>query len=129
MEFKSPAIGRYVRVIAIISLLLGLNDAARLLGVNLGTRSPVEIMGVSAFVYSGIFSMARVFAGVGLWLKASWGAVLLIAATTTELSMYLVGHPDVRLSGFGFAVRCVLLVSIIALSGLALRQRMARNAD
>lgn len=129
MEFNAPSIGLYVRVIAIISLLLGLNDAARLLGVNLGTRSPVEIMGMPAFVYLGIFSMARIFAGVGLWLKASWGAVLLVAATAIELGMYLGGHPDVQLTGFGFAVRCVLLIAIIAVFGLALRLRMARNAD
>ena len=43
MDFNAPPIGIYIRIVAIISLMLGLNDAARLLGVNLGAVSPISI--------------------------------------------------------------------------------------
>jgi hypothetical protein len=36
MEFNAPYIGYYIRIVALISLALGLSDAARLLGVSLG---------------------------------------------------------------------------------------------
>jgi len=129
MELSAPFIGRYIRIIAIISLLLGLSDAARLLGVDLGSRSPIAAMGVSGFTYLAIFSLARIFAAVGLWIKASWGVVLLIGATVAELALYLMGSPDVRLSLFGFGVRFVLLLAILVILGLGLRIRLARHAD
>lgn len=129
MDFNAPPIGIYIRVVAIISLLLGLNDAARLLGVNMGDTSPIAAMGMTGFVYLSIFALARLFAAVGLWIKASWGAVLLVGATAVELGLYLMGNTDVRMSAFGFAVRLVLLVSIIIIFVLSIRLNRARAAD
>lgn len=129
MDFSAPAIGIYIRIVAIISLLLGLNDAARLLGVNLGPVSPITALGMTGFVYLAIFSLARLFAAVGLWIKASWGAVLLVGATAVELALYLVGNPDVQMSALGFAVRVVLLVSILIIFVLSIRLSRARAAD
>jgi hypothetical protein len=123
MDFRSPIAGRYVRIVAIIALLLGLNDASRLLGVTTGTQSPIELLGASGFIYLSIFALARLFAAVGLWIRASWGAVLLVGATGVELGMYLLGSPDVRMSGLGFVVRLVLLVSIALVFILSLRSR------
>ena len=77
MDFKSPIAGRYVRIVAIIALLLGLNDASRLLGVSTGAQSPIQLLGVTGFIYLAIFAMAQLFASVGLWIRSSWGAVLL----------------------------------------------------
>jgi uncharacterized membrane protein (DUF2068 family) len=115
MDFKSPIAGRYVRIVAIIALLLGLSDAARLLGVNASTESPISVLGVVGFTYLAIFAVARLFAAVGLWIRASWGAVLLIGATTIELGMYLMGSRDVQMSALGFAVRLVLLILVLSL--------------
>nr|WP_314260467.1 hypothetical protein [uncultured Devosia sp.] len=129
MDFNAQPIGIYIRIVAIISLLLGLNDAARLLGVGLGAVSPVATMGMTGFVLLGIFSMARLFAAVGLWIKASWGAVLLVSATAVELGLYLFGHPDIRMSAFGFAVRLVLLASILVIFILSIRIARARAVD
>ena len=123
MDFKSPIAGRYVRIVAIIALLLGLSDAARLLGVNASTESPISVLGVVGFTYLAIFAIARLFAAVGLWIRASWGAVLLIGATAIELGMYLMGSRDVQMSALGFAVRLVLLVSIVLILVLSLRFR------
>ena len=129
MDFNAQPIGIYIRIVAIISLLLGLNDAARLLGVNLGDVSPIATMGMTGFVYLAIFALARLFAAVGLWIKASWGAVLLVGATAVELALHLLGNPDIRMSAFGFAVRIVLLVAILAIFALSFRFTRAQAAD
>lgn len=129
MDFNAQPISVYIRVVAIISLLLGLNDASRLLGVNLGAVSPIATMGMAGFVYLAIFSLARLFAAVGLWIKASWGAVLLVASTAVELLMYLLGSPDVRMTAFGFAVRLVLLASILIIFVIGIRVSRARAID
>jgi uncharacterized membrane protein (DUF2068 family) len=123
MDFNSPIGGRYVRIVAIIALLLGLNDASRLLGVSTGATSPFDILGVNGFIYLSVFALARLFASVGLWIRASWGAVLLVGATGVELGMYILRNPDVQMSMLGFAVRLVLLISILLIFVLSLRLR------
>ena len=107
MDFKSALAGRYLRIVAIIALLLGLSDASRLLGVSSGAASPIALLGPTGFAYLTVFCLARLFASVGLWIKASWGAVLLVGATTVEIIMYLTGSPDVEMSAFGLGVRVV----------------------
>ena len=129
MDFKSPIAGRYVRIVAIIALLLGLNDASRLLGVSTGAQSPIELLGASGFIYLAVFALSRLFAAVGLWIRASWGAVLLVGATGLELGMYLLGNRDVQMNALGFAVRLVLLVSILLIFVLSLRFNRERAHD
>lgn len=127
MDFQSALAGRYLRIVAIIALLLGLVDAARLLGVSSGAQSPITQLGATGFAYLAVFCLARLFAAVGLWIRASWGAVLLGSATTVELLMYLFRNKDVTISAFGFAVRLLLVVSVAALLILSLRTRRARD--
>ena len=127
MDFKGEIAGRYVRIVAIIALLLGLSDASRLLGVSTGTASPIAMLGTTGFAYLAIFCLSRLFAAVGLWIRASWGAVLLAGATTVELVLYLFGSKDVQMSAFGFAVRLLLVVSIGVLFALSVRLRRAHD--
>ncbi len=127
MDFKSELAGRYLRIVAIIALLLGLSDAARLLGVSSGATSPITELGATSFAYLAVFCLARLFAAVGMWIKASWGAVLLGISTSTELLMYLFGNPDVTLSMVGFGVRLVLVVSVAVLLFLSFRMRRAHD--
>jgi hypothetical protein len=128
VEFESEPLGRYVRILSIITLLLGLNDAARLLGVSLGAQSPIEAYGFTAFVYLAVFTLALLFAAVGLWIMARWGAVLLAGATAVELTMYLFGNKDEQMSVFGFGVRLVLLAAILAVFVLGFLMRRAAAA-
>jgi len=123
MDFNTPIGGRYIRIVAIIALLLGLNDAARLLGVSTGPQSPLEVLGPNGFTYLSIFALAQLFSAVGLWLRANWGAVLLVGATVIELGMYLFGNRDVEMTALGFAIRMVLLTSIIVIFVLSFRMR------
>ncbi|MFY8032140.1 MAG: hypothetical protein ACOVO5_09935 [Devosia sp.] len=127
MDFKGEVAGRYVRIVAIIALLLGLADAARLLGVSSGSVSPLQTLGTAGFVYLAIFCLARLFAAVGLWIRASWGAVLLVGATAVEMLLYLMGNPDVQMDAIGFAMRLVLLVAIIVVFVLSIRMRRAHD--
>lgn len=128
MLFQAPSLSLYIRIVAILALILGLSDAARLLGINMGASSPITAMGPSAFIYLAVFCLARLFASVGLWIKASWGAVLLVGATALELALYLSGSPDIRMGAIGFAMRVVLLASIVVIFGLSLRFNRA-HAD
>lgn len=128
MEFASEPIGRYVRIVAIMTLLLGLNDAGRLLGVTLGAQSPIEAYGFVGFILLAVFTLSLLFAAVGLWIKASWGAVLLAAATGTELTMFLLGSKDIQMTVLGFGVRLVLLAAILAIFVLGFRMRRAAAA-
>ena len=127
MDFKSELAGRYLRIVAIIALLLGLSDASRLLGVSSGAASPITELGATGFAYLAVFCLARLFAAVGLWMRASWGAVLLGLATTIELLMFFFGNRDVTISMLGFGVRLLLLVSVAALLFLSFRMRRAHD--
>ena len=129
MELSDKFSGRYIRVVAVISLLLGLNDAARLLGVQTGPTSPVTILGVTGFTLLGVFCLCRLFAAVGLWIKASWGAVLLVGSTAVELVLYLAGSRDVQMTWLGFGVRFLLLLSIIVIFVLGVRLRRLHTQD
>lgn len=119
----------YIRTVAIIALLLGLSDASRLLGVSSGDASPITQLGPTGFTYLAIFAGARLFAAVGLWIKASWGAVLLVATTGVELLLFVLGSPDIQMDGLGFAVRLVLLTAILLVFFLGWRVRRERVHD
>ena len=121
MLFQAPSLSLYIRIVAILALVLGLSDASRLLGVNLGAISPITAMGSSSFILLAVFCLARLFASVGLWIKASWGAVLLVGATVLELGLFVAGSPDIRLGAIGVALRAILLLAILAIFGLSLR--------
>jgi hypothetical protein len=127
MDFKGEVAGRYIRIVAIIALLLGLADAARLLGVSSGSVSPLQTLGTAGFIYLAIFCLARLFAAVGLWIRASWGAVLLVGATAVELGLYLMGNSDIHMDAIGFALRLVLLVAISVIFVLSVRMRRAHD--
>lgn len=127
MELKGEIAARYVRIVALVALFLGLGDAALLLGVSSGAESPMAALGLSSFIYLMVFCLARLFAAVGLWIQASWGSVLLLGATIIELGLYLFGNPDVRISALGFAIRVVLVLSILVLYGLQFRLRQVND--
>jgi hypothetical protein len=128
MDFKGAITGRFLRIIAIVALLVGLGDAAVLLGVTSGPNvSPLAQLGPVGFVYLSAFCLALLFASVGLWIGASWGAVLLVGATSVELVMFLFGNPDIHLDLIGFGVRLMLVIGIVLLFVLSLRQRGAHD--
>jgi hypothetical protein len=127
MDLKGEISGRFVRIIAIVALLVGLGDAARLLGVSSGNVSPLAQLGPAGFIWLAVFCLSRLFAAVGLWIGASWGAVLLIGATTVELVLFLAGNRDIHMDVLGFGVRLILVVAMLLLFALSLRLRRAHD--
>lgn len=127
MDMKSVLAGRILKGIALIALLLGLADAARLLGVGAGSVSPLSVLGPTGFTLLAIFCVSRLFAAVGLWIRASWGGVLLFGATLVELALYLTGNPDVVLDIPGFIIRVLLVAALATLFGMSFRLRRAQD--
>jgi len=127
MDVNSTLVGRYLRIIALVALLLGLSDTARLLGVSSGAQSPIALLGPAGFSYLAVFCTAYLFAAVGLWLRASWGGVVLAIATAIELGLYLGGVSDIQIGPIGFAIRVVMLLSMLALFVLSFRSRRAAH--
>jgi hypothetical protein len=127
VDFRVELAGRILRGIALVALALGLSDAARLLGISGGAESPIAVYGATGFAYLTVFCLARLFAAVGIWIRASWGAVLLVGATVLEIALYLFGIGDVRMSLFGFVVRIFMVLGIAVLFALSLRLRRAHD--
>lgn len=116
MEFTTRLTGRTLRIIAIVALLMGLGDAARLLGVGHGGHAnPIVEIGARPFAYLSVFALAYLFAAVGLWIKASWGAALLVGATLAQLTLFVLGSPNVEASWFGFILRLALFIVVALL--------------
>jgi hypothetical protein len=95
----------------------------------MGTTSPIDMMGMSAFIYLGVFTVAHLFAAVGIWIRANWGNVLLTGVTVLELGLYLSGSPNVQMSLFGFIVRLVILIAMLLVFLIAFRTRRAAIHD
>ncbi|CDP54346.1 hypothetical protein [Paradevosia shaoguanensis] len=129
MQIPTEWIAIALRAIALVTLFLGLSDASRLLGVSMGTTSPIDMMGMSAFIYLGVFTVAHLFAAVGIWIRANWGNVLLTGVTVLELGLYLSGSPNVQMSLFGFIVRLVILIAMLLVFLIAFRTRRAAIHD
>ena len=94
MDFKSPIAGRYVRIVAIIALLLGLSDAARLLGINSATESPIasDAGGIARSPTKNIAARTRPTSAI---------------APNTMMASVTTRRPRV---GDGVAIRCTLPV-------------------
>lgn len=129
MDFTLQPISRYVRIIAIVVLVVGLFDAARLLGVMGGSVNPVSDVGSATFFPLASFTIARLFAAVGLWIRASWGAVVLIGATVMELLLFFVNASMVSLDWPALAIRILVLIAVGLLIFFSLRLQRARVHD
>ena len=108
----------FVRLMALVCLLIGLADGARLLGVQSGSVNPLLELGLTGFVMLSLFTLARLFAAVGLWINSSWGGVLLIGATIVELGVVVSGDSVLDISLPSLVVRVALLVAILGFIGM-----------
>lgn len=112
MDIKAFLRDNFVRFLALVCLFIGLADAGQLLGISGGSANPILVMGTPAFILLSVFTLARLFAAVGLWLNASWGGVLLIGATVIELILAFSRSAHVSLSLNEMSVRLALLIAI-----------------
>ena len=69
-------IHRIARLVALLALFVALLDAARLLGIGAPIVDLADPKGAVSFGVLGIFTLGRLFAGVGIWIESNWGNVL-----------------------------------------------------
>jgi len=128
MDFRSEPAGLFARILALISLFMGLGDATRLLGLGSDVVSPIAAMGAMGFVLLSILSLMRLFAAVGLWIHARWGAIVLGGSLLAEIVFYLAGSTWVSLSLWGFIFKLVVMLAtfgLLAFVQIAARRQIA----
>lgn len=99
-------------VSALLCLLFGLADAAQLLGLGTGPINPLVTLGSTGFIYLAVLTVARLFAAVGLWINASWGGILLVAAGVVELVTLITGVNTAHYSFVGIVIRVALAATV-----------------
>jgi len=115
MDFKSEQAKLFARILALLSLFMGLSAAMRLLGMGSGVNSPLAALGIAGFVVLAILCVSRLFAAVGLWMHARWGALLLAGSLLAEVGLHLFRSDWVTISLTGFIFKTVLLLATILL--------------
>jgi hypothetical protein len=120
MDIEAFVRENFVRFLALVCLVIGLADASRLLGVHSGDANPILLLGGPGFVFLAVFTLARLFAAVGLWINASWGGALLICATVSEVALTVYPGSGYDLTPTYLLIRLGLLICISGLLGLRL---------
>ncbi|WP_127597160.1 DUF6163 family protein [Nitratireductor alexandrii] len=117
----------FLRIVAAYSLMFGVAYWVRLIGYYDGPLWRFDTMSVEWQVASVSLSVLFPFAGIGLWMTASWGPVIWFLCAAMETTMYW-GFPDM----FGHRPLIAvshLLVALIYIAfrvGIALQRRNAR---
>lgn len=77
----------YLRLVAVIFLVIGLLRAAAIIGLTPDERN---ILDMAPAWRAGIVALVALdlFAAVGLWLAAAWGPVIWAVAAIVEIAMY-----------------------------------------
>ncbi|RDE08985.1 hypothetical protein [Pelagibacterium lacus] len=119
MDFTHRQTALATRVLALASLVIGLADAAGLLGLGRGSASPIAALGRDGFVLLSALTLMRLFAAIGLWMRVQWGAVILGGSLLIEIGLYLAGSAWIALSLWGFIFKTATLLATIALLGFA----------
>ena len=119
MDFRTEPTAAWARILALVSLAIGLTDAARLLGLGTSVSRPIDALGISGFIVLTLLCVMRLFAAVGLWIQVRWGALLLLASLVIELVLHLTGSGWVTLTLLGFIFKLATMLATIALVALA----------
>jgi hypothetical protein len=114
---------RFLRVMAVVSLIKGLYHWALIVGVGQGPFSAFEVNSTAWQAASMYFAVIDLVAAVGLWLAAAWGGVVWLTATISMAAIELF-FPQV----YGgrilvIIVELVMLIAYFALAVAAARER------
>ena len=100
MEVDSPTVPRrtlteilfvlFLRMIALTCFWFGLQYWAMLVGFTLEGRARFDLLSLPWRVAASALAVLFPVASLGLWLVASWGAVLWVLAASTQVLMYVV---------------------------------------
>lgn len=106
----------FLRVVATISLGLGVLYWIRLIGFYEGAQWRFDLMPVHWQVASVALAVLFPFAASGLWMLASWGPVIWFLCAAIEVGMYL-GFPTL----FGFHLEILIAHAVVAVAYCTLR--------
>ena len=114
---------RFLRVMAVVSLIKGVYHWALIVGVGQGPFSAFEVNSTAWQAASMYFAVIDLVAAVGLWLAAAWGGVVWLTATISMAAIELF-FPQV----YGgrilvIIVELVMLIAYFALAVAAARER------
>lgn len=110
----------FYRVVAVICLVFGLAYWVRLIGFYDGAAWRFDLMPVHWQVASATLAVLFPFAACGLWMLASWGAVIWLMCALAETVMHA-GFPEL----FGRRDMTILSHAMIAALYVALRVTLA----
>lgn len=86
--FAEQGFAWFHRVVAVYCLLFGLIYWIRLVGVYPGDLWRFDLMPAHWQVVCVMLAALFPFAAIGLWMLASWGAVIWFICAVTEIYMY-----------------------------------------
>lgn len=112
MVFITFARENAAHLLALMCLIIGLGDAATLVGLHSGSVNPVAVLGTTGFIVLACFTIARLFASVGIWINASWGGVLLVSTALFELFAIAMGISTAPYTIPGIGLRILLAVAV-----------------
>lgn len=115
MAFSARKIRVAARIVAGISLFVGLANVLRAFGTFGDAYNPIEQYGQFGFSVLVITGLLRLFAAVGLWAYATWGAALLLIASLIELILIFLAITIVVISPLGFGLSVLLFFSGVGL--------------
>lgn len=104
------------RFAALYCLFFGLLYWIRLIGIHDGAEWRFDLMPAHWQVASVVLATLFPFAASGLWMMASWGAVIWFVCAAAETAMY-VGVPEL----FGYRPAVAISHGVVALLYLSLR--------
>jgi hypothetical protein len=89
----------FLRVMAGVSMIKGLFHWSALLGIGAGSQGGFETHSVSWQSATVFFAVLDLIAAVGLWLAATWGAVVWLASVASMIVLDLF-FPQIFDGGF-----------------------------
>lgn len=110
-----------MRLLSLVWMAKGLLAWASILGVPVLAGEPFELMAPSRQALTIGFAILDLVAAVGLWLAASWGAVLWIFAVLSAIVTTLLS-PDAGPGPLEAALSGALVLVYLIISWMAARE-------
>ncbi len=115
----------FLRVMAVLSMLKGLRYWAAICGFGLAPEGGFEGQTMAWQAATIFFAVIDLVAAVGLWLSASWGAVVWLTAAASSIVVE-VFFPEIYGDLFiVLAIEPALIIAYLALTILAAREQPA----
>jgi Family of unknown function (DUF6163) len=115
----------FLRVMAVLSMLRGLRYWAAICGFGLAPEGGFEGQTTAWQAATIFFAVIDPVAAVGLWLSASWGAVVWLTASVSSIVVE-VFFPEIYGDLFAvLAIEPALIIAYLALTILAAREQPA----